>query len=60
MNSKKAKKIRQLYRRNMGGLANSFLDQVVKKPPFWIPGFLWYRAMKIFVRIDWEKKTDAK
>lgn len=55
MNAREAKKIRQLYRRNMSGLSQQFLTQVIKPKPRFVPAFIWYRLMRIFVRIDWEK-----
>jgi len=55
MSGKNEKKIRQLYRRNVGDVTDQFLRSVMRPRPKWIPAMIWYWLMNIFIKIRTEK-----
>lgn len=53
MNSKEAKKIRQLYRREVKGQFDhtmEILKMVIRKKPRLLPAFIWYRIIKLVIK----------
>lgn len=59
MSSKQAKKVRQLYRREVRGIATAFVSDVMKLKPKYIPAFIWYFFMGMFIKLESETKKDA-
>jgi hypothetical protein len=65
MNGKQAKKLRQLYKRDLGKRADQQaklvdaqlkeytekLDVILKPAPKWIPEFIWLSLQRIFLNI---------
>jgi hypothetical protein len=65
MSGKQTKKLRQLYRRDLGQQAKQQaqaveakmkeftekLDTVLKPPPKWMPEFIWVSMQRIFLNI---------
>lgn len=45
MNSKQAKKIRQVARKNLTQTVRTFYDHALSKCPFWMPRFIWKRIL---------------
>jgi hypothetical protein len=60
MNGKEAKKIRQLYRKNVGRQAREMgrtIGNAMKPKPWWIPMWLWIKMLSCFIHVN---KTGVK
>lgn len=57
MNQKKTKKIRQLYHRNMTGLSQAFVNDVIKPKPKYFPSFIWWFLAGFFIKF-YEERID--
>jgi len=60
MNEKKAKKIRQIYRRDVKDEAKEMaqiIGNAMKPKPRWIPWYVWIKLVSIFIKIN---KTGVK
>jgi hypothetical protein len=58
MSGKQSKKLRQLYRRDLGKhlkqqvkQATEEMDSLLKPAPRWIPDFIWVSLQRIFLNI---------
>jgi len=65
MSGKQSKKLRQLYRKDLGKQANeqaklinakieeykATLETILKPPPKWIPEFIWVAMQKVFLNV---------
>jgi len=60
MNQKRAKKIRQYYRRDVKQGAKEFAELIgnaMKPKPKWVPEWIWIKGLSIFIKIN---KTGVK
>lgn len=55
MSHKKAKKIRQLYRREMTGLSQQFVNNVIRPKPKYFPSFIWWFLAGFFIKFQEER-----
>lgn len=54
MNTKQAKKIRQMHRREVRKIAEERLftfKDMVKEKPKWCPNWLWYRLLRLVIKM---------
>jgi hypothetical protein len=54
MSEKYWKKVRRMYRKDLTRLAiaeREAIMKTVRPKPKWIPGFMWWRIVKIFFKI---------